>query len=128
MEKDRSRMIVIDASNKCSLQCPKCGRQAFVDQKKRIPGRKLTVDSFKKILTHFDEGIEFTGQYSDPIMNPHLPEFLSILNERGIPSRVSTAASYRSKDWYIDCFNRNPNTEWVFGLDGLPEESHQYGS
>lgn len=126
MEKDRSRMLVIDASNKCSLQCPKCGRQAFVSQKKRIPGRKLTVDQFKKLIDYFNEGIEFTGQYSDATMNPHLPEFLTLLNDRDIPSRVCTAASYRSKDWYIDCFRRSPKTEWVFGVDGLPEESHQY--
>ena len=33
---DRSRSIVIDASNKCSLQCPKCERQWYVDKKQKV--------------------------------------------------------------------------------------------
>jgi len=28
--------------------------------------------------------------------------------------------------WYESAFESNPNAEWHFGLDGLPEESHLY--
>lgn len=123
---DRSRSIVIDASNKCSLQCHKCERQWYVANKKRVRGNLLTVEQFNKITSYYDNYVEFCGQVSDVTMNPNLPEFLKIAYDKCILTRVSTAASYRSKDWYINCFESNPYAEWVFGVDGLPEQSHQY--
>lgn len=120
------RQLVIDSSNKCSLQCPKCGREGFRISKQKVPGELLTVEKFEKLIDYFDEMVEFCGQISDPVMNPNLPKFLSILHEKKIPSIVSTAASYRSLDWYKNIYKLNPNTKWVFGLDGLPEESHIY--
>jgi MoaA/NifB/PqqE/SkfB family radical SAM enzyme len=120
------KKIVIDASNKCSLQCSKCGREWYRNNKIKVPGELLTINRFKKLIEYFDEYVEFCGQLSDATMNPYLPEFLSILYDKKIPSKVSTAATYRNKDWYLKCFNLNPNTEWVFGIDGLPEDSHLY--
>lgn len=120
------RKIVIDSSNKCSLQCHKCAREYFRLSKQKVPGELLTVEKFEKVIDYFDEFVEFCGQISDPVMNPNLPTFLSILYDRKIPSKVSTAASYRSIDWYINAFKLNPDTEWVFGVDGLPQDSHIY--
>ena len=120
------RQLVIDSSNKCSLQCSKCAREYFKRTKQRVPGELLTVERFEKLIDYFDELVEFCGQISDPVMNPNLPKFLSILYEKKIPSVVSTAASYRSLDWYKNTYELNPDTEWIFGLDGLPEESHLY--
>jgi len=59
-------------------------------------------------------------------MNPNLAEFLKITYNKNILTRVSTAASYRSKEWYVNCFESNPYAEWIFGIDGLPEQSHIY--
>lgn len=120
------RKIVFDASNKCSLQCHKCAREWYRLNGEKVPGELLTIEKFKKTIKYFNEFVEFCGQISDPVMNPNLPVFLAILKEKNIPSKVSTAASYRSIDWYINAFNANPNTEWVFGLDGLPKDSHIY--
>lgn len=123
---DRSRSIVIDASNKCSLQCHKCERQVYVGMKKRVRGNLLTVNQFKKIISYYDNYVEFCGQISDVTMNPNLPEFLDLTYKNNILTRVSTAASYRDKQWYDKCFKANPYAEWVFGVDGLPEQSHIY--
>lgn len=123
---DRSRSIVIDASNKCSLQCHKCERQWYFNNKKRIRGNLLTIDQFKKIISYYNCYVEFCGQISDVTMNPNLPEFLKLTHNNEILTRVSTAASYRNKDWYINCFESNPYAEWVFGIDGLPDQSHLY--
>lgn len=123
---DRSRSIVIDASNKCSLQCHMCERQWYIQNKQRVRGDLLTVEQFKKIASYYDNYLEFCGQISDVTMNPNLAEFLKITYNKNILTRVSTAASYRSKEWYVNCFESNPYAEWVFGIDGLPEQSHIY--
>ena len=123
---DRKRSIVIDASNKCSLQCHKCGRQWYMDNKRKIPGETLSLENFTKLTNYYNSFIEFCGQISDITMNPNLKDFLKVTHDKGIPTKVSTAASYRSSDWYIDCFNANRNAEWMFGIDGMPEESHWY--
>jgi len=120
--KESNRSLVVDASNLCSLQCPKCIRSWV----KRVPGEILTIDRFKKLIKYFNESITFSGQISDPIMNPHLPTFLKILHEENIFSGIHTASSYRNLDWYEIAYNNNPKTRWVFGLDGLPSESHLY--
>jgi|TARA_Y100001949_G_C15953478_1_gene315874 MoaA/NifB/PqqE/SkfB family radical SAM enzyme len=114
--------LVIDASNLCSLQCPKCIRSNI----KKVPGETLTVDRFKKLIKYFNRSITFSGQISDPVMNPHLPIFLKILHEENIFSGIHTASSYRNLDWYEIAYNNNLKTRWVFGLDGLPNESHLY--
>ena len=28
--------------------------------------------------------------------------------------------------WYIKAFKANINARWIFGIDGLPNESHNY--
>lgn len=89
-------------------------------------GYNLTVDQFKKIIKYYNEFVEFTGQRGDVVLNPNLPEFLRLTYGAGIRTKVCTAAGYRDKDWYIDCFKANPDCEWVFGIDGLPHQSHLY--
>ena len=121
-----NRNLVVDTSNLCSLQCSKCMREYLKQNKRKVPGDNLTVDRFKKLIKYFDETVTFSGQISDPVMNPHLPTFLKILYEEDILSGVHTAASYRNLDWYEFAYNSNLNTRWVFGLDGLPNESHIY--
>ena len=120
--KESNRSLVVDASNLCSLQCPKCIRSWV----KKVPGETLTIDRFKKLIKYFNESITFSGQISDPIMNSHLPTFLKILHEENIFSGIHTASSYRNLDWYEIAYNNNRKTRWVFGLDGLPSESHLY--
>ena len=126
LEMKYNRALVIDASNLCTLQCPKCVRNYLKQNKKKVPGDTLTVDRFKKLIKYFNTTITFAGQISDPVMNPHLSTFLKILHEENIWSGIHVAVSYRNLDWYEIAYNSNPKTRWVFGLDGLPNESHLY--
>lgn len=121
-----NRKVVIDSSNLCSLRCSKCVREVYRQNKIKPPGELMTLEKFYKVVEYFNEYVEFCGNLSDPIMNPNLPTFLSILYDKDIPSKVSTAASYRSEDWYINAFKSNLKTEWVFGIDGLPHQSSIY--
>ena len=39
---------------------------------------------------------------------------------------VHTAASHKSVEWYNEAFDNFGRGEWIFGIDGLPNESHKY--
>ena len=114
----------LDITNVCTLECPKCMRTQWKD-KKQIPGSHMSVEQFTKIANYF-RYIHFCGQISDPIFNPHFIEFLSICQVKNKKCAVHTAASQKPISWYEKAFNANKDTRWIFGLDGLPEESCLY--
>ena len=49
-----------------------------------------------------------------------------MLRKKNVRCEIHNAASAKSKEYYIKCFKANPDAEWIFGIDGLPEESHMY--
>ena len=91
----------------------------------KVPGQDMTVSQFKKIIK-FVNKISFCGQISDPIFNPNFLEILKLTYDNNITVDVKTAASHKSKDWYIKAFKQNPNAQWTFGIDGLPKDSHKH--
>lgn len=123
-----ARRLNLDVSNKCTLECPKCSREIYKQLKQKIPGKMLQLPDFVKLTEFFTDYIQFCGSVSDPIMNPLLPTFLQMCYDKKIQCSVATSATSirRPKEWYSNCFNLNPNCEWVFGIDGLPDQSHWY--
>ena len=108
----------IDITHRCPLQCSKCFRQIY-----GVIGYDMSMDDFIKISKWFNN-IHFCGQYSDPIHHPKFKEFLKIVKNHSI--MVSCASSHKPKEFYFDAFKINPNAEWIFGIDGLPADSHKY--
>ena len=128
------RSLNIDIGFRCPLECPRCQRQRqWRDFGKKVPGRDLTLDEIDKISDYY-KSINFCGQLSDPVHHPKFPEILNLLYNKGdkrlhknsIKVEIHTAASQKSKAFYIKCFKANPLADWLFGIDGLPEESNLY--
>ena len=120
------RSLNIDISFRCPLECPRCQRQTtWRNNNLKVPGRDLTLDEIDKISDYYEDFV-FCGQISDPVHHPKFPEILNLLYKKNILVEVSTAASQKSKAFYIKCFKANPLADWIFGIDGLPEESHKY--
>ena len=86
---------------------------------------KAMAIEFNKILDWFPL-ISFCGQYSDPIHHPQINELLKITKERGTKVEVHLASSLKPMKHYIESFKANPKANWIFGIDGIPEESHKY--
>ena len=112
----------IDISTKCPLQCPKCMRTGY---KPPLSGQDCTIEEFYKI-TDFFSFVSFCGQISDPTAHPNFIDFLKMTFDKDVRTSVHTAATHRPIDWYKKVFQSNPNAHWIFGLDGLPKDSHQY--
>ena len=111
-----TRRVNIDAGTRCTLQCSGCVRTRFVRDNKRIPGKDLTIEQFKKIVDYFDE-IGFCGTWSDPVFNKNFIQFLKICKYKNKPVEISNAASHKPIEWYEEAFAANKNAYWVFGID-----------
>lgn len=120
----RKKAINLDITPQCSLACPACFRQTEAFPKIKSKLAPMTIPQFRKVISFFDQ-IEFCGNLGDPTLHADLPKFLEMSGSlREV--RVATAASFRSITWYESAFRANPRAIWIFGLDGLPETSHQY--
>ena len=121
----RNRGINIDTTFRCTLECPSCMRADYKRRGMKYPGRDMPFEDFKKVADYF-KSVQFCGQISDPIFNPYLIEMLEYCDKHKVKSLVNTAASQRKREWYERAFNANKETKWIFGVDGLPKDSHKY--
>jgi len=117
------RMLNMDITNKCRLQCPSCDRQ--IDRSMVERARDITLEDYEKIIETF-RAVEFCGQIGDPIYHPQFIELLEM--SHGLDRfEVSTNGSGKKMEWWKEVFKRcPPKTVWRFALDGLPNESHIY--
>ena len=115
-----------DITFRCPLECPSCQRQfAFKERGKPVHGHDISLDDIKKLAKHF-KGIDFCGQLSYPVHHPKFIEILKYLYDNKVYVSVHNASSAKPKSWYIKAFKAHPKAEWIFGIDGLPEQSHLY--
>ena len=112
------RSINIDIGFRCSLECPKCQRQTqHKNRGLKVPGYDLTLDEIYKLSDFYKEFV-FCGQYSDPIHHPHFAKILRELRLKDVYCCVHNASSHKPEKAFIECFEANPDAEWIFGIDG----------
>ncbi len=121
-----NRQINIDSSSTCTLECPKCQRQGIKREGFKVPGENMPWGDFLKIAEFFKNGLIFCGQISDPIFHPKMIEILKHCYDNNIPVILNTAASHKPVKWYEKAFSVNTKAKWMFGIDGLPKDSHKY--
>jgi len=117
--------VNIDITHRCALECLSCQRIHYKSINEKVPGQDMTIEDFKKVVKFF-KTISFCGSRSDPVHHPHFIEFLRICNKKSIDAIIHNASSAKSKNWYIKAFKANPDAKWIFGIDGMPEQSHLY--
>jgi MoaA/NifB/PqqE/SkfB family radical SAM enzyme len=116
----------LDITHRCPLECHLCGRQtSFRNHGEKVPGKDLSLESFEKI-TDFFPRISFCGQYSDPIHHPKFYDLLEICKSKKTLLEIHVASSFKPYKWFMNAFKKYPDAEWVFGIDGLPHQSHLY--
>ena len=117
--------VNLDITNRCPLQCPSCQRQSGWYNRHRHLHNDMSVEDLQKFIDGGFTYLEFSGQQSDPMAHPNILEFISLCYS--IKLDIHTATSHRKKEFYEEAFDRSGmKTKWIFGLDGLPEESHKH--
>lgn len=121
-----SRRINLDITHRCPLECLRCGRQTHWKNKgNSVPGHDLKISDFIKIAD-YAEKISFCGQYSDPIHHPQFIQMLEICHTKNVNTVVHVASSFKSEKWFVKAFKSNPDAQWIFGIDGLPQDRPMY--
>jgi len=113
--------VNLDITHRCPLQCGACNRQNKVYDKTLFSD--MPISDLKKFIDDGFTHLEFCGQQSDPLTHPDILKFISLCHN--IKLDIHTATSHKKKQFYEKAFHCSGlKTNWIFGLDGLPEESH----
>jgi pyruvate-formate lyase-activating enzyme len=86
-------------------------------------GSDISLNSMTKIANAFNN-ILFCGQMGDPIYHPRFIDILKICKNNNVG--ISTNGYGKSLEWYEEASFVSNKQKWLFALDGLPSQSHQY--
>ena len=123
-----NRAINFEAGIACRLKCHICYRNWNPNELKRKSRSNIPFDVFKPILNTFRR-IDFNGNMSDPIYHPDFVQSIEYAVSKDRKIQVHTNGSGKTKKWWTHLFNVTKDyrdCEWVFGIDGLPKDSHKY--
>jgi MoaA/NifB/PqqE/SkfB family radical SAM enzyme len=120
----KNNSINLDITYRCPLQCPFCDRQFYKDAiKETRQYGEMSTEDFSKILNFFNK-IVFSGQTSDPIYHTDFHKLLEMFDiSNCISLQVSTNGTRKSVEWWKKSYDMSKRVEWIFGLDGVDQET-----
>lgn len=116
----------IDITDKCVLACTKCMRQHWPGLHKR--GSDLLPEDFRKIVKFFNK-ISWCGQMGDPIYHRNMHALLDVAIEEQANLSIATNGFGKKDKWWDISYEKAAQIKehrWIFGVDGLPKDSHKY--
>lgn len=121
----------LEASSRCTLQCPYCSR---VTEKEYLKKADLSKEVIYKLINARPwEKITDCPRYSDPIFYKHFDYMLDCMKDARVQEyRLHVAATGKGISWWekrIEQFLKLKNIVITFGIDGLEETSkiHRIG-
>ena len=124
-----SKGITMDITHRCLLQCTKCMRSYFPGLWKR--GKDMPLKDFKVILESNVKELDICGQMGDPIYHPKFIDILKMCAKYDKKIVIHTNGHGKKASFWNEIIkimnnNKSLNIDWIFGLDGLPNQSHIY--
>jgi uncharacterized radical SAM superfamily Fe-S cluster-containing enzyme len=116
----------------CNAKCPTCFRTKTLDS---ITLKHLNVDDFEKMV--FDnikffrtpkdrkKIAKFCGEMGDPLMHPKIDELIYIASQSFDGVEIFTNGGMRRPKWFRRILYNYKNVVFVFGIDGLTDETNQ---
>jgi MoaA/NifB/PqqE/SkfB family radical SAM enzyme len=121
-----NRNINLDITHRCVLQCPRCIRHFKPGLHKR--GHDLAPKDFKKICKDF-RNVLMCGQMGDPIYHANFHDLLDVAIESDTNLQISTNGHGKKDIWWNISYEKTRQLSthrWIFGVDGLPKDSHNH--
>ena len=141
--------LQIDATHRCSLECPKCNRfiKGFHDHYsgkrydlgyQALLKEDLSVENFQRIIDEVRQiadkkgkeipDVDFCGTWSDAIYHPDFLKLIEIAKKQRFAVSIITNGSRKKSSWWDELYSMlDPEHDsFVFGMDGLKDTAHIY--
>ena len=108
----------------CNASCPLCERTIQIDN------LKINHLSLKKILKNLQNlptnmtTVILAGDFGDPLMHPDITDIIKMCNDHSKTVRIHTNGGLRNPEWFKHIGQKYPQTEIVFGIDGLDQSTN----
>ena len=116
----------------CNAYCPSCFRTM---NKSKLPLRHLKVEDFEFLILNNINFIKnnlyeiqiakFCGEVGDPLLHPKIDQLIGIAESVFNRVEIYTNGGLRNTTWIKNLFRRYGKTRFVFGIDGLSDETNQ---
>jgi len=114
----------VDIIDSCHLKCPTCVRGTRL-----LPNTaaKSTLDRFTEtVVKAKTEGYDAVGLYNwtEPFLNPKLPEYVGIIKALGLSCETSTTLSFTKRETLIEEALRAGIDTLIVSVSGFTQEIH----
>jgi MoaA/NifB/PqqE/SkfB family radical SAM enzyme len=118
--------LCLDPAALCNLRCPFCPTGGGYGGFERTI---LTPERFSRIVGHLDadliQRVELYN-WGEPLLNPHLTDFIAYFSERSAETEVSTNFSQRDyEETFLAGLIRSGLTTLIVSVDGATQETYE---
>ena len=116
----------IEATSKCTLECPLCDRTWFYEKFKKREIHEIDIEMLKNFLGEEAE-VTFCGNNGDPIYHSRFLELCEELKKQNTRISITTNGSGKSHAWWEKlCSILDSGDKVTFSIDGLEDTNHIY--
>lgn len=116
----------IEATSKCTLECPLCDRTWFYEKFKKREIHEIDIEMLKNFLGEEAE-VTFCGNNGDPIYHSRFLELCEELKKQNTRISITTNGSGKSHTWWEKlCGILDSGDKVTFSIDGLEDTNHIY--
>jgi len=128
--------LCLDPSDKCQLRCPTCPTGIENESRRRkdveptlyrIDRKKLSVDLYDSLLDELGDNLFLLMlyNYGEPLLNPHLPEFIRAASDREIATETHSNLSLTLTDQRIDDLLTAGIDRLAASVDGFSQQAYE---
>jgi MoaA/NifB/PqqE/SkfB family radical SAM enzyme len=118
--------LSLDPSSICNLRCPFCPTGAGYGD---FPRTLLSAESFARIMRNLQPDLIQRAElynWGEPLLNPHLHDFIRFFSERQTETEVSTNFSQRDYDeTYLAGLVESGLTTLIVSIDGATQATYE---
>ena len=116
----------IEATSKCTLECPLCDRTWFYDTFKKRNLHEINIDNIVNFVG-VNGQVALCGNNGDPIYHSNFLDLVKKFKDNNCKLHIHTNGSAKTKAWWTKLKNLLTKDDCItFAIDGLEDTNHLY--
>lgn len=116
----------IEATSKCTLECPLCDRTWFYDTFKKRNLHEINIDNIVNFVG-VNKQVALCGNNGDPIYHSKFLDLVTRFKDNNCTLHIHTNGSAKTKAWWTKLKNLLTKDDCItFAIDGLEDTNHLY--